>query len=836
MPPLVVQTGSVPALLFTLQRVVTDRPVRVLALDSENVRQYLRGMDGLELRYFAGAPEAARVLDEWKDSSDIFYIGGRAFPFIRKQLRRLLPHATALFPERLAGWAGFVEEFQSRRRRDSILLLQTEGAEFIEDYLREAFSRHHFVRPALSMVCHEKEVSSWRNRHPDWQFWTYSSARELAALARTLRRQAFDASVVFFTGSRGVALAKLLSLLCGARQRIAVNEYRQFIEVSAGSLIRFGYQRWRYGVVPKWVDSAETLIVQTAPPERIGAVLQRLKEIKPLGNTRFSLLVREDRVAELNDPALVSRVVTYPVDLRVADYWKMLREVRARRYDSAVVSFTGEPGYTRLKWLPFLSGIRHKLIFNRNNDCFFFTFRRFLHYWRGGSVGHETLILQTAGEDRMRALLRQLAQIHPLGPTRFSLLAHQDLASTLSDPSLISRVIPYQPDSGLAAYWKLLRAVRAHRYEAAVLSFTGEAGYSRLKWIPFLAGIRHKLIFNRNNDCFFFTLRRFVRYWRGGYAGHETLIIQTADAEFTRAALGHLKQDSPIGPTRYSLLARGDDAAALNDPALISEVISYPTKVSGSEYWKMLRKVRAHHYDAAVVNFTRERGHTRMKWLPFLAGIRHKLVFNGNNDCFFFTLGRFLHYWREGTRGRTRVLVVQTWDEERMNLVLHRLREAALFPGPQYTVLAREDKAAFFSERQPWLSEVLTYPLNAGIREYWRTLRMIRKKRFDAVVAVFTEEPSFQKLKWLPFLVGSHHKLIFNRHFDCFFCSPSNFLKYWTRRYVDEARGSGLFAPELLRALSLPALRAIVFPFRFLYLLGYVSWMKVQRAARMRAG
>jgi hypothetical protein len=37
-----------------------------------------------------------------------------------------------------------------------------------------------------------------------------------------------------------------------------------------------------------------------------------------------------------------------------------------------VLFLTGDPGYWKIKCFAFLLGARHKLIFNENNDCFFF--------------------------------------------------------------------------------------------------------------------------------------------------------------------------------------------------------------------------------------------------------------------------------------------------------------------------------------------------------------------------------------------------------------------------------------------------------------------------------
>jgi ADP-heptose:LPS heptosyltransferase len=242
-----------------------------------------------------------------------------------------------------------------------------------------------------------------------------------------------------------------------------------------------------------------------------------------------------------------------------------------------------------------------------------------------------------------------------------------------------------------------------------------------------------------------------------------------------------------------------------------------------------LRRLR---FDATVVAFTGERTYLKLKCIPFLLGIPHKLVFNRHYDCFFFSLRKLFSY-RLGQHaeafGVTRVLIVQTWDEVHTRRMLKRLREGEYFNNPQYYLFTRQDTAAAFAD-DTQLAQILTYPSDAGLLDYWKSLRGLRRLRFDAAVVAFTEEPSYSKLKWVPFLAGIPSKLVFNRHYDCFFFTAARFLRYWVQRYTGPVGSFRSSIPRLLWSLFLPLLRCFLFPLRFFYLVTAVTWRRLRRA------
>jgi hypothetical protein len=123
-------------------------------------------------------------------------------------------------------------------------------------------------------------------------------------------------------------------------------------------------------------------------------------------------------------------------------------------------------------------------------------------------------------------------------------------------------------------------------------------------------------------------------------------------------------------------------------------------------------------------------------------------------------------------------------------------------------------------------------------RKAWRHLRHLRRECFDAVVIFFTGDPSYWKIKFLPFLVGARHKLIINESGDCFFFSWRKWLALMAQRMGEHYRmGPEARWTQQSRFLLLCLLKLVVFPFRFAWLLIIWVWLRSRGGARRgRAG
>ena len=180
---------------------------------------------------------------------------------------------------------------------------------------------------------------------------------------------------------------------------------------------------------------------------------------------------------------------------------------------------------------------------------------------------------------------------------------------------------------------------------------------------------------------------------------------------------------------------------------------------------------------------------------------------------------------RPGQPPRERILVIQSAEPRHLLKTLDRLKEQPLFRNPRYTLFCRDNPEALSRLKgHPMLSEIIVHSEMSGAV---RHLRRLRKERFDAVVAFFTGDPSYWKIKYFLFLLGARHKVIYNENGDCFFFSWKAWVSHLSYRLSQRDGQETERRPAALsRALVVPMIKLLLLPFRFLWLL--VVWVRLR--------
>jgi hypothetical protein len=193
-----------------------------------------------------------------------------------------------------------------------------------------------------------------------------------------------------------------------------------------------------------------------------------------------------------------------------------------------------------------------------------------------------------------------------------------------------------------------------------------------------------------------------------------------------------------------------------------------------------------------------------------------------------------------------RILVLQTAVPSYVKCAMEDILAKNLLGPVRITLFCRaipEEHSQFLGA--PWISELCVHHEMSGAL---RQLLDFRRRRFDVVVAFFTADPSYWKIKWFAFLCRGRHLLIFNEHLGCFFYNPIAFLRFLWVRYnewklrIKQQLGYALGTPQgmmttypssfwlrLIRPFHL-LFKFAVFPFRFAYLL--VWTLQKQRQQR----
>ncbi len=218
------------------------------------------------------------------------------------------------------------------------------------------------------------------------------------AIFTQLKNEGFDDVWSFWTGEKRYRFMKLAALRVPARsRRIDIGDGHDF-RLSPGTFLWFLRTRWKYPLpsdhylfvsrppmrrrgdrqpdtgteAQERYFGEEVLIIQSADPPVVLRALEKLKERPLFRNPRYTLFCRNYRevVAQFKDHPLLYRTMSHSETRGALGHLSLLRR---ERFDAVVVFFTGDPSYWKIKFFPFLLGARHKLVFNENGDCFFFS-------------------------------------------------------------------------------------------------------------------------------------------------------------------------------------------------------------------------------------------------------------------------------------------------------------------------------------------------------------------------------------------------------------------------------------------------------------------------------
>jgi hypothetical protein len=289
------------------------------------------------------------------------------------------------------------------------------------------------------------------------------------------------------------------------------------------------------------------------------------------------------------------------------------------------------------------------------------------------------------------------------------------------------------------------------------------------------------------------------------------------------------------------------DAETINSFRQLPEAEVVPLQQAGSQ--QILADLRRRQFDVMVTFWTGERKYCRTK-IAVLGLARNTDVDVGDGGHFRLTWRFFLRYWlfrirrprpadhawfvlRNGDDDDLagepveRVLIIQSAEPCFVLRGLEHLQRKPLFRNPRYTLFCRNRPEIVSSfHGHPLLAAVWTH---SEARGAWKHLQELRARNYDAVVVFFTGDPSYWKIKYFAFLLGARHKVIFNEHDDCFFFTWRTWASFLIRRMGAPHAGRDLAWRYQAQAAASRALKVVLLPFRFAWLL--LVWVRLRRAA-----
>jgi hypothetical protein len=326
------------------------------------------------------------------------------------------------------------------------------------------------------------------------------------------------------------------------------------------------------------------------------------------------------------------------------------------------------------------------------------------------------------------------------------------------------------------------------------------------------------------------------------------LLMATASPARVRRKAEEILEGSLFGAAELIILCRGGKPAMdyFRDLPGV-ELISWDSLDLSS----LRKQLNARGIDVLYVFWTGEGEHRIMKIFPLAIRAGSVTVDIGDGGAFRLTwkaivrhaLFRRNHplptdYWEflpppqlpasPAEHPGEQILIVQSAPPHRVLQALERLRQRPLFRDPRYTIFCRNRLDDLQSFRDPaWIHEVWSH---TEARGWWRHLLELRRRRFDAVVLFLTGDPGYWKIKIFAFLLGAHHKLVFNENCDCFFFSWSAALGLLSHRLGERSRlghtPRGSHHSWLIGRLLV---KGLLLPFRFGWLL--MVWLRLRCTA-----
>lgn len=381
---------------------------------------------------------------------------------------------------------------------------------------------------------------------------------------------------------------------------------------------------------------------------------------------------------------------------------------------------------------------------------------------------------------------------------------------------------------------KIWKASRRELPDGAIVFFSGEKGFARMKLLPFLLRLSRIAVFNENGHYFYASARSLARFayerFRYGYSlprpAPRVLFLQTETSRYVTEAVNRLKRN--LYPrSEILLVCREEDNLQFQHWTGIGHVLSYfRGEFRGN--LRLLRKIRGFDPDLICAIFSGRPIFRKQKLFFLLFPTRRHLAFNAGLDCYVVTPRTFIRLGRKEpllfdtatATDATRALLIQSAGEAETLKALEVLRNPRVAPRVRVSVFCSEDKRGIF-EGAPGVEQVFSYDARK-LRQVCSTLWQLLRMRPDVVAGIFSGQPTFRKQKMLFFLLPARSRLAFNENLDCFYLNWRNF-----HQVFPEIRDPAL-AP--LRAYTRQVLKGLLFLPRFFYLVMWVTVMKARRA------
>ncbi|MDA2926239.1 hypothetical protein MYX78_03230 [Acidobacteria bacterium AH-259-G07] len=344
---------------------------------------------------------------------------------------------------------------------------------------------------------------------------------------------------------------------------------------------------------------------------------------------------------------------------------KIWSQARSESFDSAVIFFSGEKGFTFMKLVPFLLVLPRILIVNENAHFFYadvrslyrFLVGRILYGVSSPNPQPRLLLVQTETPLYVSHAIGKLKEKKLFPRSEIILLCREADRSEFDSNSQIDQILTYS-GGRLWNNFQLWKEIKKLDADMVCAIFSGRPYFKKAKLLFFFLPVRRHLVFNARLDCydlsprtFFWIFRKVPLLFETEEISHRVVLLQTEHRQDTRSALSVLSNPRIVPKARISVFCAEDSRNIFESLPEVEKVFTWNRH-------KLLKSLRAawrmarFHPDVLAAIFSGRPVFRKQKLLFFLLPARHRLVFNENLDCFYLswrTFHRFFIREAEGT-------------------------------------------------------------------------------------------------------------------------------------------------------------------------------------------
>lgn len=365
---------------------------------------------------------------------------------------------------------------------------------------------------SITVLCSERRKKFYLSNPLVENILTYpyeGIASKIASAARmVLHAKKYDLAVAVLNGQRHFRKLKILFWVLRARDRMVFDGHLDSFLLNFRTVPRLFSKRRKLVYQPGRID---VLLFETDDIEIIQEVIRITQSDRVIPGARINVFCRNSSAELLNSNPLVNKVISYQDHSFTSWFRKAARAISGR--NTVIVGvFNGRKRFFVSKFLFCLSRNRHRLVFNGSLDCCFWNRHTYVQIIVQGLKSgvnspfadnpRKVLVLETAGPETMKKLIRTAAEPKVNPDARITLFCSESRSETFSSVREIEKIVTYSDTS----LWKKLVASVEIIFtypDAVVARFSGRPDFRPLKTLFWLVRTPSRIVFNETLDCFY---------------------------------------------------------------------------------------------------------------------------------------------------------------------------------------------------------------------------------------------------------------------------------------------------------------------------------------------